>query len=476
MQQLSGLDAAFLYLETPNAPMHVGGVAIFEPPVDKKFDIENYRNFLTTRLHVVRTTRERLVNVPMNLGYPYWIEDPNFDIDFHLHHMALPQPGTWQQLSKLAAHIFSIPLDRSRPLWEMTFVEGLDAIAGVKKGTFALISKIHHSAIDGASGAEMQGAVLDTQPNATQSTSSEPWTSEPIPSERELLHKALMNAVKNPIELARMLPKTIKSATVAGALWQVKKIKPPQMPFTAPRTRFNNTVTPHRVWDSALFSLSRIKTIKNAFDVTLNDAVLTICATALRRYLIDKGELPEVPLTAMLPVNIRDEDEKGTQGNRVSAYVASLATDEPDLKKRVQKIHKSTSSSKIYHNATDAKKLIDYSTFIPYSLGNLASRLYTRMDISQKHTPFYNVIITNVPGPQIPLYMYEAKMYATFGTAPILDGIGLIIVIQSYSGTLSISSTSCREIMPDLPVFIQYVRDAVEELEKLTNNHEDETH
>ena len=467
MQQLSALDALFLHLETSSSPMHVGGVSIFTP--EKKgarIDYEKYREFLSSRLHLVRTTRERLVMVPFGLGSPYWVEDPNFDLDFHLHHMALPAPGGWKELCKLAAHIFAIPLDRERPLWEFTIVEGLNTIEGIPEGSIALISKIHHAAIDGASGTEMASAILDPTPQPKELPTPIPWKSEPLPTGQELLQKTLSNIAQNPIEFFRMIPDTLKSIATAGALWKIKKIKPPSMPFVAPRTIFNHTVTPHRVWDSATFDLPRVKKIKNALEMTVNDIVLGICSGALRKYLLHRGKLPKQSLTAMLPVNVREEHEQGTQGNKVSGLIVKLATNQTDIQKRVETIHDSTVSSKIYHNATDAKKLIDYNEFIPYSLGNLASRFYTSFDISQKINPVFNLVITNVPGPQFPLYFNGAKMLRNMGMAPILDGLGLLIVIQSYNGTLSISSTSCKEIMPDIEVFTEYLRESLAEIEE----------
>jgi diacylglycerol O-acyltransferase / wax synthase len=466
MQQLSGLDASFLYLETPNAPMHVGGVLLFEPKVPGgRFDLPAYRRVVASRLHVARTFRQRLVNVPLDLGRPYWIEDPDFDLDFHLHHMALPRPGGWKELTRLTAHVFAQPLDRRRPLWEMTFVEGLDHVFGLRAGAFAIITKVHHAGIDGGSGAEILGALLSLEPNARTAPPVKPWKPEHPPSDWELLTRAGGNALQ-PLRLANLLGRTGKSIVQAGALWGLKGAALPPVPFATPRTRLNVPITPHRVWGGTLLGLDRIKRIKTAVPgVTVNDVVLALCAGALRRYLKGTGDLPSKPLVAMAPISIRKEDERGAMGNQVSAMLVRLATSEADPIRRLQLIHDGAARSKGYHQAIGARTLTDYTHFIPFSVAGLAARLYTRMQVARMHSPPFNVVITNVPGPAFPLYLGDARLAANLGAGPIFDGMGLFLAIFSYAGQVAITATSCREIMPDVDAFVGLLEDSLEELE-----------
>jgi diacylglycerol O-acyltransferase / wax synthase len=467
MKQLSGLDASFLALETPGAPMHVGNVILLEPPPGEAFDFEAYKGFIESRLDRVRTTRERVVNVPLNLGHPYWIEDPDFNLDFHVHHMALPKPGGPKELTRLASHIFGIPLDRTRPLWEVTLVEGLDGMPGMKPGAFALISKVHHAAIDGASGTEMLGALFDTAPEPPGEREPARWAGEPVPGPVALLARTALNALRQPLEFAGFVPHLVKGVVMGTAVRQFQKVELPVDSLAAPRTRFNTSVTPHRNWSFVEFDLAAIKQVKTRCGVTVNDVILAICAGGLRRYLLEKGELPRSSLVAMLPVNIRDESQAGTQGNKVSAMLAALATDIEDPRERLEQIHKNTTSSKIYHQAVGAKKLSDITNFVPYSLGGLAVRLYTSLQGSRFHAPPFNTVITNVPGPQQPLYMNSARMLSTLGMGPIGEGMGLIHVVLSYDGRISIGVTTCREMLPDLDVYVAHLRAAYDELAAL---------
>jgi diacylglycerol O-acyltransferase / wax synthase len=256
--------------------------------------------------------------------------------------MALPAPGGMAELCKLASHIWSIPLDRSRPLWDMTLVENLDSVPGVHRGSFALITKIHHAAIDGVSGAEILGILFETSDRPAKSAEPAKWTGERVPGDLELLARSLGNLAREPVKLAKLLPTALKGAVGAAALNQVKKVELPRDSLLAPKTRFNSTISPHRSWAYAEFDMLRIRAVKAAFDVSINDAVLAICSGAMRRYLEARGELPATSLSAMLPISVRDDEQKGTQGNRVSAMLATLATDEADPAARLRAINKST--------------------------------------------------------------------------------------------------------------------------------------
>ncbi len=467
MQQLSGLDASFLYLETSEAPMHIGGVAILDPSTAPggRFELGDLRRLLQARLHLSRTFTQKLVEVPLSLGNPYWIEDEDFDIDRHLERTQLPEPGGWKELSALVAWEFSRPLERDKPLWELVFVEGLDTVAGMPPGAVGLISKIHHAAIDGISGSEIMSALYDTAPEPRPVPAPEPKPPEPAPRKTDLLKNVGKHLRGAPRELGAAVGETVQGLVRSGAAWGVHKVKPPPFPFTAPRTRFNVPVTHERVWGAALLSLERIKAIRMRTECTVNDVVLTICAGALRRYLDSHGELPEKPLVAMVPVSVRSDEERRTMGNQVSAMLVALATDIDDPRERLRLIREGATGSKVHHRAIGARTLVDYAELIPFALGGLGSRLYSRMSLAEKHRPIFNLVITNVPGPQMPLYVGGAKLLAQVGAAPVLDGMGLILPIFSYNGTLAIGVTACRKVLPDAEAFTGYLEDALGELE-----------
>lgn len=462
MQELSGLDATFLYLETPNVPMHVGGVSVIEGSLD----FDSFRDLIKTRIHLSRSFTQRLVQTPIGLERPYWIDDPNFNLDYHLHHTALPQPGDWQQLRRLASRIFSQPLDRSRPLWELVFVEGLNSIPQVPSGSAALISKVHHAAIDGVSGSNILSMIFDITPKRREGPPPKKYKPEKVPGNLQLVMRSVQNLATRPLKLPKLLLETAKSTVKAGYLTRVHGLQAPTLPFSAPRTRLNAKVSPNRIWNTSLLEFNRVKALRRAVPgSTLNDVILTICAGALRRYLVEKKDLPEESLVAMVPISVRTKDQKNTMGNQVSAMFVQLATDVEDHIERLQKICENTKTGKTYNEALDAKSLTNYAEFVPFGLGGLAARLYSRADISKHHKPFYNVIITNVPGPQIPLYMTGHRLLAHMGMAPIFDGMGLILTVLSYNGVISISPTSAQNIMPDIDKLALFLREIANEME-----------
>jgi WS/DGAT/MGAT family acyltransferase len=363
------------------------------------------------------------------------------------------------------ARFVSQPLDRNRPLWEMTFVEGLNTVPGVPKGAVAVMGKVHHAAIDGMSGADMLSALLDPTPEPRQVPEPAPWQPERAPAELEMLGRTYFEFLRQPFRAMEMIPAVVRSALQLPAVASVVGTDA-ALPFTAPRTRFNKSVTAHRVWDGTLIPLKRLKAIKDvAPGTTVNDAILAICAGGLRRYLQEKGELPEKSLITMAPVSTRDSSERGAMGNQVSAMLIELATNEADPLKRLERIHAGTTKSKAYQKAVDAKTLVNAADFVPFGLAGLASRLYTGMEVAGQHAPVYNCVITNVPGPQQPLYMNGAKLLASIGSGPIYDGMGLIITIFSYAGSVAISATSDHAIIPDIDKLKTYIEESLTELE-----------
>ena len=459
---LLGLDSSFLYLETDNIPMHIGGLDV----CDGSLTFDEFREFIAARLHVAPRLLQRLVQPPMSIDYPYWVDDPDFDIDMHLHHAALPGPGGWRELRRLASRIYSQPLHRSRPLWELVFVEGLDTIDQVPEGSVAVISKIHHAAIDGASGAEILGLLFDTTPQGRQIDPPLDRDLPPVPGKTELLVRSAARMLTRPRVLPELLLGAAKSTLKSGRLTRVEGEEAPVAPFSAPRTILNQPVSPQRVWDTALLSLDRVKRLRKSVDgATVNDVVLAICAGALRRYLGDRDELPDEPLVAMVPVSTRSEDARQAMGNQVSMMLVQLPTDIDYPLERLRVVTENTTRGKSYQGAVDASRLADFAEFVPFALAGPAARMYTRVGGSRHHAPVFNVVITNVPGPQIPLYLAGHKLLAHIGMAPIFDGIGLIMPVFSYNGVLSISPTSAANLIPDINVLARRIRESANDLE-----------
>jgi diacylglycerol O-acyltransferase len=464
MQQLTGMDASFLYFETREAPTHIGSYAIYDQSTAPggKVTFKGILANVERRLHLARCFRQKLVKSPLDFDHPYWIEDPDFDLEFHVRHIALPHPGDWRQLCIQVARIHSRPLDLGRPLWEMYVIEGLDNVDGVPPGGFAVLTKIHHAAIDGVSGAQLAAAIHDTAPDAEPPEPEKRWVPEREPSFLELSARSTLNNIRYPFRfvgaLTRNAPGLVR--TFRGAPEDEVENSGP-----VPRTRFNGTITPHRVAEGRSFSLQEIRDIrKRVPGATVNDVILTVCSGALRRYLEFHGELPEESLVAMAPISVRTEEEEGTAGNRISAMSVTLHSDEPDSLERLHKVHEGTKASKATAEAVGARTMTDITQFMPGALAGLAARLYTRLGLANAVKPFLNTVITNVPGPQIPLYFTGAKMVGLYGMGPVMDGMGIIHPVFSFSGKISISVTSCRDLMPDPGFYAECIQASFDEL------------
>ncbi|MGD8977280.1 MAG: wax ester/triacylglycerol synthase family O-acyltransferase [Gammaproteobacteria bacterium] len=464
MEQLESLDSAFIYLETRNAPMHIGSVQIYEG-TEARFDFARYRELVRSRLPLSPVFRRRAVRVPMNLGRPYWVEDPNFDLDLHLEHVSLPRPGGWKELRALAQDRFSSPLDPHRPLWSMTFVEGLDGISGLPPGSFAVISKIHHAAADGMGGVDLFSALWDPTPVGRSRLPRDRWKPEPLPHRTGLLGRTVSHLVGQPAALARAAGALVRGSIGIGRELLTGDKQSPRLLFKAPRTRFNDTIETQRSFGGITLPLAGIKVIKDRVEgATVNDVVLAVCSGALRAYLQDKDELPEEPLVAMAPISVREEMDRGS--NRVSAMLVNLATDVRNPKRRFRSIMQSTQDSKAYTKAIGAATLTDSTQVVPFSLATAASRLYSRMHVATYHRPPFNLIITNVPGPRMTLYLGGAKMSNVFGMAPVLDGLGMIMVVVSYAEHLTISVNASRHQLPDPDLLLRHLLSAYDEIEQ----------
>ncbi len=464
MQQLTGLDASFLYLETQNSPMHIGGLSIYDPStapggaVGFKQIMEN----VLKRADRVAALNNVLVEVPMRLDHPYWRSGGEFDPEFHIRHIALPKPGDWRQLCIQASRLHARPLDRARPLWEMYIIEGLDNIEGYPKGSFAVMSKMHHAAIDGASGVEIASAIHDLSPEYEEHLDPRDIKKDREPGYMELIWRSQVNNIKTPARIFEVAKNTVPglARTVAGlARGRLKRVT------DIPRTRFNTNVSPHRVFDAVEFDFKDIKQIKDAVQgVTVNDVALAICGGALRKYLEEKNELPERSLVAMAPINVRTKDQLGTAGNQVAQMTVRVCSNIENPIERLRMVNNGTGTAKELTNAVGAKTMTDYSQFIPSTLTASAVRLYSKLGLANKVKPSYNCVITNVPGPQIPLYFTGAKMLSSFSLGPPIDGMGLFHGLGSYCGRFTISVSACREMMPDPAFYAECLKQSFGEL------------
>jgi WS/DGAT/MGAT family acyltransferase len=452
MQQLSGVDAAFIYFETPNAPGHVFSVGIYDQSsapggnVTFKGVLEHVRN----RLHISRTFRQRLVQVPLGLDHPYWVEDADFDLEYHVRHIALPQPGDWRQLCIQLARLHSRPLDRGRPLWEMYVIEGLDHVEGLPAGSFAIMTKIHHAAIDGVTLLEITSAIHDHSPDASPPEPVDEWHPEPVPTAYELLSRAAVNVATRPMRMARVMAGAVPGG--AARLREQLAERNFDLPriTAAPRTRFSGPVTTHRVIEARRFELDTAKRIKAAVaGATINDVAITVVGGALRAYLAEKGEQPEQSLRVMAPISIRTAEQAGTAGNQVSAMIATLGTDLADPTARLAAVHESTKASKAAAEAVGARDLVQFSEMLPGGLAALAARTAGQFEMATRATPLVNTVVSNVPGPQTPLYFAGARLVTFFGGAGVTDGMGLLHGVSSYVGQLILSVVSDRDMMPD---------------------------
>jgi diacylglycerol O-acyltransferase / wax synthase len=458
MRRLTGLDASFLYLETPNNHMHVAGTFVFDPAdVPGGYSFDRVKELIRNRLHKLPPFRWRLVEVPFGLHHPIWVEDPDFDIDYHVRRSAIVAPGSDRELADFAADVMGRQLDRRRPLWEIHIVEGL------ANGHVAMISKTHHAAIDGASGAELSANLLDLTPEPILYDEPE-WKSERIPTDAEMLTYAINSLSRQPVKFLQALKQTTEMALQFRSRVRPEGIEPPPVPFSAPRTSLNVPITPHRSFAFAEVTLDEIKTIRAALGGTVNDVVLAICAGALRAYLIDGSELPTEPLVAMVPISVRSTDQKGDMGNRVSNMFVELATHIADPAERLKLIQESTTRSKEIATAIGADTLSNWAEFAAPALAARAARLYSSMKLADRHKPLFNVTISNVPGPSFPLYSAGARMTRWYPMGPIFDGGGLNMTVMSYMGVVHFGLVACRETVTDVWRLAEHVNTAAAEL------------
>jgi len=478
MRQLTSLDAQFLALETPRQTGHVGGVAILDPSTTPTGTLTgaDLQALIAERLPLLPPLRWRLEEVPLGLDYPYWVDDPDFDLDFHVRELSIPAPGSDEQLAGQVARIVSRPLDRARPLWELYLIGGLQS------GNVAMLSKIHHALVDGLSGAEIMGLLLDLAPEGRELPEPRAWGDDRLPpGQLGMLARGLFGLPRYPVRALRSMPAAIPNLreTPLGILPGARAVEAlgrgarrvagrgplrQREQLVAPRTKFNGRISAHRRFSFGQIPLEDVKAVKNAHGVTVNDVVVTICAGAVRRWLIEHDDLPDEPLVAQIPVSVRTDEQLGTFGNRIQILSAHLFTNEPDPVTRLRLTHESLADMKDRHRALPATLLQDANHFIPPAVFSRAARLTFRLASSRPGRPTWNLVVSNVPGPPFPLYCAGAKLVANFPVSVITDGLGLNITVMSYCGSMDFGIIADREQMPDVAKLMGWLRESLVEL------------
>jgi len=473
VQQLSGLDAAFLAMETSSVFGHVGSVCVLDPSTSPEpLTLERLTGLIEKRLHLIPPFRRRLVEVPLGLDQPYWIEDPDFDIEYHVRELALAEPGDDKQLAEQAARLHARALDRRRPLWELYLIHGLDG------GRKAIYAKIHHAAIDGVSGNDILAAVLDLAPEGRPEEEAPPWDCERQPGSVSMLARSAVSLGGQPVRAARVsygllrsLPGLARGSArprlpvVDTLLKRDKNVVLSSAGLRAPATPFNKSVSPHRRWAFVSLPFAEVKAVKDAHGCTINDVVMALSAGALRTWLLDHNALPEPPLVAAVPVSVRTESQKGTGGNRVSSMISAIPTNLADPVERLKACHESMRAAKEQHGALPADMLADVAQFAMPALAGQAARLAARLRLVERVNAF-NLIISNVPGPNIDLYYAGAKLLAYYPLSAIADGQGLNITVMSFGGQLHFGLIADRDLVPDLDRMATYLADELAALSK----------
>ena len=470
MEQLQGMDASFVAMETPSSPMHIGSILIYDPSTAPGGFVrfKDILRFYEERMRFSKTMRQKLVKVPFNVDYPYWVEDADFDLEYHVRHVALPKPGDWRQLNIQAARIFARPLDLSRPPWEMTVVEGLDNVPGVPKGSYAIVSKVHHAAIDGMSGIDLMQALHTPTPSVASPNEPDNWKPEKFPNRVGMFAKGYARAWLNPIRQMGVSAQAIPGLYRA-ARGMIKGEFGLKAAIEAPKTRFNTKISPHRVVDGQVFELDHIKALRSlAEGAKVNDVMLTIIGGGLHRYLKHHNDLPKTTMTAMAPISVRTEGEKNTMGNQVSAMIAPLGTHIDNAADRMAYVFDQTSRSKEMTSALGARQMTEASKVSPALFMALGAQLYSRLGVANYMVrPVINTVVTNVPGPPVPIYQAGAKLVSMQGLLCLLDGMALGHVVQSYVKEATITFTADRDVMPDPEFYSQCLRESFEEMADL---------
>ncbi|MCH9666515.1 MAG: wax ester/triacylglycerol synthase family O-acyltransferase [Actinomycetia bacterium] len=458
MQRLSGLDASFLYLETAAQPLHVCSILELDTAsMPGGYTFDRLREALSLRIKAMPEFREKLADSRFNLDHPVWVEDKDFDVDRHLHRIGLPSPGGRNELAEICGHIASLPLDRARPLWEMWVIENVAGTDAQNGGRIAVMTKVHHAGVDGVTGANLMSKLCTTEPDAPP---PEPVDGAGDASSLEIAVSGAVRFAGRPLQLANMVPSTLSS--VVDTVKRARNGLTMAAPFAAPQTPFNSNVTAHRNVAFAQLDLDEIKAVKNHFGVKLNDVVMALVSGVLRKFLLDRGELPENTLVAMVPVSVHGKSDRPGR-NQVSGMFSKLETSIEDPAERLEVIAEGNSVAKEHSSGISATLLQDWSQFAAPAVFGVAMRVYASSRLSGAR-PVHNLVVSNVPGPQMPLFMLGCEVEAMYPLGPIFHGSALNITVMSLNGTLDVGIVSCPELLPDLWNMADDFQPALDEL------------
>ena len=473
MQQLGWTDDMMLRAETPETPLQIQMLLIYDPSTAPggKVTFKGILEELDARLHLADVFRRRLTELPGGLDRPYWVDDPSFDLEYHVRHIGLPQPGDWRQLCIQIARLHARQIDLRRPPWEITVIEGLNSVPEVPKGSFAMALKLHHCAVDGMASVQMIAAMHDLAADSPRPAGPDsPWRPGALPTTANLLSRTAINAALYPLRaglvLASNAPKVVRGLAglpgklVGGVASRVARGSLPSFP---PKTRFNQAVSPHRVFEARFHDLADFKRIKASVPgSTVNDVALAYVGGALREYLDGHGELPDEPLVAVCPISIRDAGNKGSGGNMLFGRLQSLGTDIADPLKRLAMIAEETAPSRAGSDQSTRTQLLELVGIVPTSLLGMTAKAASVLPFSGP--TLANTTVTNVPGPTEPIFFSGARLVRVAGLGPLVAGLNLIHVVASYNGTLSISATADRDALPDPAIYAECMQKAFQEL------------
>jgi len=464
MRQLSKNDALFLSSESAHSSSNISLIQIYDPSTAPggRLRFKDFLALVESRLHRSHVFRHKLCSVPFGLDEPYWVEDENFDLEYHVRNIALPKPGDWRQFCIQASRIHARPLDLNRPLWELYVIEGLDAIDDLPKDSFALLTKLHNAAIDVKRGTAIITLLHDTSPQPAKSEPPEPWFPASPPSPLELACRGLARTVTSPRKLTSPVWDAVKRVVPAARSFAAELLQGQE---AVPLTRFNADVSPYRVFETRRFQLDELREIRRLVPgAKINDVVLAVCAGGLRRYLEANDELTEDDLSTLLPVYVRDPEAGAGARPDVEWERIALGVNVADPLQRLAFIRAQTAASPLVARAVGARELTDIGTQAPAATLAITGKMLGRALLGVgRRAPLANCVVTNVPGPTVPIYLNGARMTYFSAVMPINDGLGLVFAVTSYDGKIIISPTSCREQMPDPEAFAQCLRDCFQD-------------
>lgn len=467
LHQLSATDSAMLFVETPNTPNHIAPLFICDQstlPGGGKLRLRQIKAKIEQALEGAPNFRRKLVRAPLDIDEPYWVDDPHFDLDFHLRHIALPQPGDWRQLSIQFARLLSRPLDANRPMWEMYVIEGLDRIDDLPPGAFAVMLKIHHSMIDGMGALALLNGLYELEPCLPPGSAPSRWRPQPGPTVSEMLTRGYFHALGRPgrmaMRIASLMPRALRERLAGGGEKAPMKSGP-----IAPKTPFNGQVTPARVFDWWRYPLAQIKPMRQLVPgSTVNDVALAIVAGAMRRYLLAKAALPDSNLVTLVPISIRSEATRDKPaGNEISMVNLPVPTTIADPVERLRLISVQMAQMKNADRALGARAIADLTSAVPGTLAGLAARAVSAIGDRSGRALAANTFVTNVPGMTVPMYFCGARIVNIGGGGPCMNNMGLVHLVGSYCEWFNISIVGCRDLLPDIDFYMQCLDESASE-------------